>query len=173
MKRSSRWSPSDLASARSRLGGPLSGSQSTSEIGTIKPPRTKYGNRSAVDGEGRRFDSKLELRYAQQLDLQWLAGAIAWYTRQVPFLLEGGVSYRADFLVVRYEGGTAPAQFWPVIPLPIQVEVIDCKGAMTQASRNKMKQVQARYGIVVQIYRHTGTLVPYTEVPVTRKPPVG
>lgn len=149
---------------QSRLSEPLPASQMPSEIGAINPPPTKYGNHRVVDDQGRRFDSKLELRYAQRLDLEWQAGTVAWYTRQVPFLLEGGITYRADFLVVR------PDPFSSRVPPVFLIEVIDCKGVMTQGSRNKMRQVHARYGITVQIARNTtGNLLSYIEVPVTRK----
>lgn len=164
MTRSRRWTPSELGGVASRLSGGSVVLHSASELEAMNSPRTKYGNRTAVDEDGRRFDSKLELRYAQKLDLEWQAGAVAWYTRQVPFLLEGGVTYRADFLVVR---PTDP--FGSRAPSAVLIEIIDCKGVMTQESRNKMKQVQARYGIIVMISRYGRDLMPYSHVPVTRR----
>lgn len=140
-----RWTATDLASL-GRVIDP--------EASSVR--RSKFGNQFAVGHDGTRYGSKLEARYANELLLQVKAGVVAWYTQQVPFRLEGGVIYRCDFLVVRN---------------PLAVEIIDCKGAMTQASRNKLKQVAARYGVDVLIYRRDGSLIPWTEVPVTRRRP--
>ena len=97
---------------------------------------TKYRNiRCEEDGE--RFDSKLELRYYRELKLRHAAREVLWWTRQVPFILEGGVRYRCDFLVVLAAGG---------------VEVVDCKGHDTRGSLNKRRQVKARYGINVLLW---------------------
>lgn len=99
-------------------------------------PRKKYRNVPVVvDGE--RFDSKLEWRCREWLMSRCHSGEVLWFTRQVPFRLEGGVVYRADFLAVLAAGG---------------VEVIDAKGRDTPASANKRKQVKARYGIDVLLW---------------------
>lgn len=97
----------------------------------------KYRNQPAMSADGKRFDSQLERDYYEQLVLRWKAGDILWFVRQVTFELEGGVKYRADFVVV-----TAAS-----------VEVVDTTGVMTQAKINKLKQVRARYGIDVQLVR--------------------
>lgn len=96
----------------------------------------KYRN-DAHWADGERFDSLLEWRCYEGLKLRRAAGEVAWFIRQVPFRLEGGVIYRADFLVVLASGG---------------VEVIDAKGYDTQASRNKRRQVKARYGVEVILW---------------------
>lgn len=98
--------------------------------------RAKYGNRAVVI-DGKRFDSKLEGRCYQELNLLWKSGQILWFVRQVKFELPGGVVYRADFLVVSKDG----------------VEVIDATGFMTSVKANKLKQVKAAYGIEVAIWR--------------------
>lgn len=96
----------------------------------------KYGNQPIViDGE--RFDSKLEWRCCEWLRVRERERQVLWFTRQVPFRLEGGVVYRADFLAVLAAGG---------------VEVIDAKGRDTRESRNKRKQVKARYGFEVMLW---------------------
>lgn len=107
------------------------------EAAPSKKPR-KYRNKPSRSADGKRFDSKLERDYYEQLVLRWKAGDILWFVRQVTFELEGGVDYRADFLVVTAAG----------------VEVVDTTGLMTQAKRNKLKQVRARYGIEVQVVRN-------------------
>lgn len=101
------------------------------------PKPSKYRNRAEVI-DGIRFDSKLEARCYEALKLRKLAGEVLWFTRQVPFRLEGGVHYRADFLAVLAAGG---------------VEVIDAKGFETAASKNKRKQMLERYGIKVTLWR--------------------
>jgi hypothetical protein len=106
------------------------------------PKRSKYGNIPVVV-DGMRFASKLEARYYERLKERVLGGEVAWFTRQVPFWLEGGVKYVCDFLVVL------------VNPPPGTngVLVIDTKGRDTQDSINKRKQVKARYRVDVLVIR--------------------
>jgi hypothetical protein len=111
--------------------------RSTSSAAPAKKP-AKYRNVPSMSADGKRFDSKLERDYYEQLVLRWKAGEILWFVRQVTFELEGGVKYRADFLVVNLGG----------------VDVVDTTGVMTPAKRDKLKQVKARYGIDVQLVRN-------------------
>jgi hypothetical protein len=99
--------------------------------------KSKYRNEPCLSADGKRFDSKLERDYYEQLLLRWKAGDILWFVRQVTFELEGGVDYRADFLVVSPGGA----------------EVVDTTGLMTQVKANKLKQVKSRYGIEVKLVR--------------------
>lgn len=111
--------------------------------------RRKYRNIPTVI-DGIRYDSKLEARCAVELDLLKRCGEILWIVRQVNFDLEGGVKYRCDFLVVKPSG----------------VQIIDATGMLTQAKRNKLKQVKARYGVTVLLYRagkKMGTLTPFDQ----------
>lgn len=102
-----------------------------------KPP--KYRNvKVTIDGET--YDSKLEYLQHVELKRRRALGDIGRIFRQVPFRLEGGVVYRADYVVTT---GVAP-DF---------CEVWDAKGKDTQASINKRKQVLARYGIEVRLWR--------------------
>jgi hypothetical protein len=104
----------------------------------------KYRN-VAVYVDGYRFDSKLEARrYAQLKQLQ-AAGEVKWFICQVPFRLPGGIVYRADFLVVwrRYPG----------VGLDEYIGIEDCKGFMTSVADLKIKQVEAIYGIKVNLIR--------------------
>lgn len=102
-----------------------------------KKSKSKYRNKRCQSADGKWFDSMLERDYYQQLLLRWKAGEVLWFIRQPRFDLEGGVVYVADFLVVTSGG----------------MEVIDTKGHQTQESKNKLKQVKARYGIDVQLVR--------------------
>ncbi len=73
----------------------------------IKPQ--KYGNqRTVVDGVN--FPSKLEAKYYMELKLRLADGEIAYFLRQVPFHLPGGVVYRVDFMEV-YPDGTIKFMF--------------------------------------------------------------
>jgi hypothetical protein len=104
---------------------------------SLKTERRKFGNKPYTLDDGTRFDSRLEWRCFEWLKARQVGGELLWFTRQVPFELEGGVVYRSDFLAALTGGG---------------VEVIDAKGRDTQASRNKRKQVLARYGVEVRLW---------------------
>lgn len=106
--------------------------------GNHQPPvpgrRSKYRNiRTEVDGI--KFDSKREAHRFTELNLMRRAGEVLWFIRQPSFDLEGGVKYRADFLVV-WKGG--------------RVGIEDVKGMKTAVYKLKRKQVEARYGIVIE-----------------------
>ena len=103
------------------------------EYRKLTKKRSKYRN---VRSGG--FDSKLEGRCAAWLRFRQLAGDVRWYIRQTRFDLEGGVVYRADFLAVTAAG---------------TIDVIDATGCMTPSKVNKLKQVKARYGIDVILWR--------------------
>ena len=101
----------------------------------------KYNaKRTLVDGIT--FDSKLEADYYVKLKGRRECGVVKWFIRQVPFGLPGGITWRADFLVV-----------WSQYVGDQDVEVIDCKGVMTDVARIKIAQVEALYGITVKIVR--------------------
>jgi hypothetical protein len=95
----------------------------------------KYRNTKVVH-DGTHFDSKLEARCNDWLNLRKLGGEVLWFIRQVRFDLCGGVIYRADFLAVTTTG----------------VEVIDATGHMTPTKANKLKQVKASYGVDVIVW---------------------
>lgn len=99
----------------------------------------KYRNvKVTIDGET--YDSKLEYLKHVELKRRQVLGEVGRIFRQVPFVLEGGVVYRADYVVTT---GVAP-DF---------CEVWDAKGKDTQASINKRKQVLARHSIEVRLWR--------------------
>lgn len=115
-------------------------------------PANKY-SATAIVVDGMRFDSKLEAaRYGYWKNL-WHVGAIAWFTRQVPFYLPGGIVWRADFLIqTNFSGQKIKIPgLGPLSVDPLLVE--DCKGVMTRVSTNKIKQVEAIYGFKVHIVK--------------------
>lgn len=106
--------------------------------GAVVPPKaSKYHSVPAVV-DGKRFDSKLEARRYEALTLLWKAGEILWFLRQVPFDLPGGRKYRADFLIVWSDA---------------RVTVEDCKGFDSEMSKLKRDQVEAIYGITIELVR--------------------
>lgn len=105
--------------------------------GRTKPKKAKFRNIRCQAHDGKNFASQLERDYYEQLLLRWKAGDVLWFVRQPKFDLEGGIEYRADFLVVS----------------PGIVEVIDTKGVETQEFKIKRKQMLARYGIDVKLVR--------------------
>lgn len=109
--------------------------------------KTKFKNIRCQAADGTNFASRLERDYYEQLLLRWKAGEVLWFLRQPSFDLEGGVKYRADFLVVRLEKIHDMPVMWPC------VDVIDCKGFQTRESINKLKQIKARYDIDVQLVK--------------------
>lgn len=112
--------------------------RSVTAVATTTKKRSKFKNIRCQAHDGKNFASRLERDYYEQLLLRWKAGEVLWFVRQPSFDLEGGVVYRADFLVVLASR---------------DVEVIDTKGCLTQESKNKIKQLKARYGIDVQLVR--------------------
>lgn len=100
--------------------------------------KSKFKNIRCQSADGKNFASRLERDYYEQLLLRWKAGDVRWFILQPSFGLEGGVVYRADFLVVTAAG---------------DVEVVDTKGFLTPETKNKLRQMKARYGIEVQLVR--------------------
>lgn len=114
---------------------------------TVLPAKpSKYRNvRVEIDGE--RYDSQLEYEKHMRLKRRQKAGEIGLILRQVAFVLEGGVVYRADYVATTNVA-------------PHFCEIWDAKGCDTRSSINKRKQVHARYGIEVRLWRREdrGTL---------------
>ncbi len=100
--------------------------------------KAKFKNIRCRSSDGHDFASRLERDYHEQLLLRWKAGNVLWFTRQVPFWLEGGVKIVVDFLIVQ-PGGV--------------ITLADTTGVMTQVKRNKLKQLEARHGLRVDIVR--------------------
>jgi Protein of unknown function (DUF1064) len=99
---------------------------------------SKYRNRACVI-DGLRFPSRLEARCYEWLKARRdVIRDVAWFVRQVPFDLPGGIKYRADFLAVLVAGG---------------VEVIDAKGMLTDVAKLKLRLMKSTHGIDVVLWR--------------------
>jgi hypothetical protein len=100
-----------------------------------KTATSKYKNDPCYYN-GFRFDSKKEANYCKELDLRVKAGEVAFYLRQVPFHLTGGVIYRVDFMEFHADGG---------------VHCVDVKGFATPEFKNKKKQAEALFPITIEV----------------------
>jgi hypothetical protein len=116
------------------------------ETPTAAAPVSKYRNEPIIV-DGKRFDSRLEADFYVVLNQAYTAGSVRWFVRQVPFELQGGVRYRADFVVV-WRADVKDSVFDRGLS---RVEVIDCKGLVTQEAINKFKQVEAGFGVKVML----------------------
>jgi hypothetical protein len=121
--------------AQRQIAEQLRGQPEAAVVGKYRNRRTAY---KSVQGFERAYDSALEARQAALYDYGIERGLIKLWLPQVPFPLPGGVTYRADFMLVLADG---------------RVKFIDCKGRDTQASINKRKQVFALFGVEVEIVR--------------------
>ncbi|MET4696984.1 DUF1064 domain-containing protein [Endozoicomonas lisbonensis] len=94
----------------------------------------KY-NAKPTHVDGHRFASKKEANYYRQLKLRQRAGEVDMFLMQVPFHIEGGVKYVADFLEFRSDGS---------------VVVIDVKGVKTSMYNLKKKLTQHHFPVLVE-----------------------
>jgi len=95
--------------------------------------RSKYNSKKIII-DGIRFDSRKEgNRYCDLKSLR-RAGDVSHFLMQVPFLLDGGVIYKLDFLVFWTDG---------------RITYEDVKGFKTQVYKIKKKMVEARYPIKI------------------------
>ncbi|MDH5572897.1 MAG: DUF1064 domain-containing protein [Gammaproteobacteria bacterium] len=101
---------------------------------TAKPKASKYKN-VKVKIDGITFDSRAESEYYLFLKAMQAAGEISHFMMQVPFILDGGVRYRLDFMVVLICG---------------DIDYVDIKGMETEMFKLKKKQVEARYPIKIR-----------------------
>ena len=96
--------------------------------------RSKY-NVVPTEYKGVRFASRREAAYCAELDMLKAAGEVAYYLRQVPIHLPGGITYRVDYVVFYADG---------------QVRCVDVKGHRTAIYKLKKKQVEALYPITIE-----------------------
>lgn len=173
-----RWSEEDLANFRQNSGRGISKdtqaeiaknkklaklSERAGELvkaGAVKVKAPEAGARKhkydaqPVTVDGIRFDSKLEARRYCELVLLQQAGKIAYFLRQVPFHLPGGVIYRCDFMVIYQKKiELSPGKFGRDPGGECRVFYEDCKGFDRQDAINKRKQVKALYGVDVVLVR--------------------
>ena len=86
--------------------------------------------------DDKKFPSKLERKYYDQLKFKQSFGEVVFFLRQVSFDLPGGVRYVCDFQVF-YSNG--------------DIEFIDTKGVDTPMSKAKRKMVEDLYPVEIKI----------------------
>ncbi len=97
--------------------------------------RHKFGAVSC-ERDAKKFPSRLERRYYDQLKIRQQSGEVLFFLRQVPFDLSGGVKYVCDFQVFLSDG---------------TVEFVDTKGRDTAMSIAKRKIVEGSYPVEIKI----------------------
>ena len=100
-----------------------------------KVVRHKFGAVSC-ERDQKKFPSRLERRYYDQLKHRQSSGEVIFFLRQVPFDLLGGVRYVCDFAVFLADG---------------TVEFVDTKGRDTTLSAAKRKIVEDLYPLKIKI----------------------
>ena len=87
---------------------------------------------------GRVYPSKIQARYAQQLELRKQAGEILFWLEEVPFKLPGGIKYYLDFM-----------EFWA----SGEVHCVEVKGMDTPLGKLKIQQVETLYPVKIELIR--------------------
>lgn len=122
------WTEEDLRAYCERTGAAVAGVANTE----AKKP-SKYRNKR-TEANGKTYDSKKEAARAQELQLLVRSGEIAGVVEQVTFLLAGGVKYRADFVILNWDGSFV---------------VEDVKGILTKEYKIK-KRLMAERGLDIK-----------------------
>lgn len=136
----------DLAEYQRRTGKGVS-------VQAGKPERRKSPGRAAVDADvakgankfhnqpvmvdGERIDSKREAKRLKELRMLLRAGRLLWLARQVEFILQGGIIYKADFVYLEVDG-----------PAPV---IEDAKGMRTPEYKLKKKLMAAAGFDIVEV----------------------
>lgn len=130
-------SGSDPGAGKRRMSAADYRAQVAGTIAAAKPllSSNKYSN-EAVVVDGQRFDSKLEARRYERLMLLKAAGEVNYVVRQVRFWIGHDCYLYVDFQIFWADG---------------RVTYEDTKGVMTANARTKIKSVEARYPITIEI----------------------
>ena len=86
--------------------------------------------------DGKKFPSKLEARYYDQLKIRQQSGEVIFFLRQIPFDIPGNIKSFCDYQVFLADGS---------------VEFVDTKGIDTPVSANKRKIVESLYPVKIKI----------------------
>lgn len=108
----------------------------------MKKVRHKF-NAVKTERNGIRFDSKLEARYYDYLELCRRSGELLFFLRQSPFHLKGGTRLVIDFM-----------EFWK----NGEVLFTDVKGIETDSFKIKRREVEAAFGIELNVVKKIPTI---------------
>lgn len=100
-----------------------------------KVNKHKFGAISC-ERDQKKFPSRLERRYYDQLKIRQASGEVVFFLRQIPFDLPGNVRYVCDFQVFLNDG---------------TVQFVDTKGRDTTLSIAKRKMVEDLYPVTIEI----------------------
>jgi hypothetical protein len=92
-------------------------------------------NAKPCEADGKKFPSKLERSYYNQLKIRQANGEVLFFLRQIPFEIPGS-KYVVDFAVFLASG---------------EVEFIDTKGMDTPMSKIKRKAVEELFPVTIKI----------------------
>lgn len=109
--------------------------QDLQELRKRKVQKHKFGA-IRCERDQKKFPSRLERRYYDQLKIRQASGEVVFFLCQVPFDVGGGVKYVCDFQVFLSDG---------------TVEFIDTKGRDTALSIAKRKIVEDKYPLKIKI----------------------
>ena len=100
-----------------------------------KPKRRSKYNAQPTNYNGKRYASKKEAARAADLTLLRQGHQIAGFAEQVEFHLPGGIKYRADFVLLNFDG---------------TFEIEDTKGVQTPEFKLK-KRLMAEQGLEIKV----------------------
>lgn len=121
------WTEDDVRRFCERTGQPLPHGMAIQD----KKP-SKYRNKR-TEANGRVYDSAREAKRATELRLLVQSGEAAALFEQVPFHLPGGIVYKADFVILQWDG---------------TFTIEDSKGVLTKEYRLK-KRLMAAQGLTI------------------------
>ena len=101
---------------------------------TPKPTKPSKFHSVMEECDNVKFQSKKEAKYYRELKARVFAKEVAYFLRQVPFDLLGGIRYRVDFMEVWTDGS---------------IHWVDVKGFRTQTYKIKRRMVEASYPIKI------------------------
>jgi hypothetical protein len=132
---SMKWTEADVMAAKKRMNKTELGRvmEEDRRLGEAFAKESKY-HAIATEADGIRFQSKKEAKYFRELQARVHLGEVAYFLRQVPFWLKGGVTYRVDFMEVLKEGS---------------IRYVDVKGFKTQTYKIKRRIVEASYPVKI------------------------
>jgi hypothetical protein len=105
------------------------------ELRKRKVLKHKFGAVSC-ERDQKKFPSRLERRYYDELKIRQASGEVIFFLRQTPFEIGGGVKYVVDFTVFLADG---------------TIEFVDTKGRDTKMSIAKRKIVEHLYPVEIKI----------------------
>lgn len=145
-----RWTPEQLADhlARKEAGPPAIRKTGSAKEGyravypktakeiydALNPAKPSKFHAVLTECDGIKFQSKKEAAYFRELQARVHMGEVAYFLRQVPFDLIGGVKYRVDFMECLKDG---------------TIRYVDVKGYRTQTYKMKRRMVEASYPVKI------------------------